>query len=899
MVNTLEAGALPARLREAPLQQKSVGPSLGETNRAKGEEAIKYAFLITILFMFGYYFYNGAIADIALLMNLVITLGVMSFLEATFTLPGIAGLILTLGMAVDANVLIYERIREELQLGAPIRKAVKLGYEKAFSAILDSNVTTIMTAVILGSLGSEEIKGFGLTLGIGLCTSMFTALFVTRQFFHIMVPERLDAHETRRAWLGTGVLALAGGGIVGLGYLLNMSNPDWLTDSRMVGFGKFVGMMFATAAVIMTALWAFRIMYKTTGHQKAGRLPMMKLFSAPKIDWLAKHKVFWSISAVIIVTGIVLESRVGDKNDYLDIEFIGGTSVQIEVKDEHKGMTDEQMTERIASEGSGDTQTAVEWLNYAADQIENATVTHISNHNYLMAKPENLTMAQMLALLMVEPIDEYIIKGGIIADDQGVRIQLNSDKAEKDKIDLAAVQDLIGKSAQYLRSAAGKLRGARVQIIKEDTATGIREAFEIITPETKHSLVAEALIASVGDIVKVTKPIEATLAKDIKLAPDGIYPITHTDNYLSDVIGGKIEESVAEFKGGVALVFDNLQPPQSAGAIEQRIKEMRQQPTFENIDWRKTKVVGITPVDGSPATGENRLFKKIAIMVVDENNQYAEGEDNSTWQSEVANNELKLAQAAFASTRTLQRVTQFAPQVATEATQKAFIAIVLSLIAIAAYLWMRFGSVVFGLAGIVALYHDVAITLSCVMACHHLHDTAIGRMLMLEDFRIDLAMIAAFLTIVGYSINDSIVIFDRIRENRGRLATISSGLINNSINQTLSRTLITSFTTFMAVMIMYIFGGPGIHGFAFAMIVGVLTGTYSTIAIATPMIQNPRALFTVSILIAAATASGMVKMLGLPWPWLEWTLIGIIVFLALVALFKQLTGKRVRKTAAA
>ena len=103
----------------------------------------------------------------------------------------------------------------------------------------------------------------------------------------------------------------------------------------------------------------------------------------------------------------------------------------------------------------------------------------------------------------------------------------------------------------------------------------------------------------------------------------------------------------------------------------------------------------------------------------------------------MAERELELAQAAFASTRSLQRVTQFAPQVAEEATTKAIIAIILSLLAIAGYLWVRFGSVEFGLAGIIALYHDVAVTLACVMACHHLHDTAIGRLLMLQDFKID------------------------------------------------------------------------------------------------------------------------------------------------------------------
>ncbi|MHC4442116.1 MAG: protein translocase subunit SecD [Planctomycetota bacterium] len=901
VINTLEAGVLPARLKEVPLQQKSVGPSLGETNRLKGERAIKIAFLVTILFMLGYYLYNGAIADIALLMNLIITLGVMSFLQATFTLPGIAGLVLTLGMAVDANVLIYERIREELQMGASLKKAIKLGYEKAFSAIIDSNVTTIITAVILGSLGSEEIKGFGLTLGIGLCTSMFTALFVTRQFFHIMAPEKLDSTETGRAWLGTGILALAGGGVFGLGFVLNKANANWWTESAMVGLGKFLGVMFITAAVLMIAMWAFRIMYKTTGLQKSGRLPMMRLFKAPNINWMAKHKIFWTISAIIITLGIVLESNIEDKDDYLDIEFIGGTNVQVQVKDEYKDMTDEQLLERIVTEDATEYQTAVDWLDFAAGQIEQANITDKGNHLYLMDKPANLTLSQIQALLLPE-FEDWIVKGSIIADNDKIRLQFNPDKAEESKLDIQAVRDLTQKAAQYARSASGKLRSTRIQMIEEETAAGkTRESFEVVTSETQRALVAEALLATMGDILKVTKPIEATLVKDDNNAPTGTYPITHAHNVLSEVIAGDVQEPITAFKGGVALVFENLQPPQETGAIEQRLREMRQQPDFEDVAWRTTKVIGITPAEKSADTGQGQLFKKIAIVVSDETLQYKEGEDNSKWQAEVADNERKLAQDALARTRTLQRVTQFAPQVAAEATQKAIIAIILSMIAIAAYLWLRFGSVVFGLAGIVALYHDVAITLSCVMACHHLHDTAIGQMLMLQDFRIDLAMIAAFLTIVGYSINDTIVIFDRIRENRGRLATISPQLINQSVNQTLSRTLITSLTTFMAVIVMYIVGGAGIHGFAFAMIVGTITGTYSTIAIATPMIQNPRALSFVTIILTVLTAIGMVCMID--WPprfiWIQYTLTAIITALGLMVMIRQMGWLPARRTATA
>src|SRR5690606_2933781 len=129
------------------------------------------------------------------------------------------------------------------------------------------------------------------------------------------------------------------------------------------------------------------------------------------------------------------------------------------------------------------------------------------------------------------------------------------------------------------------------------------------------------------------------------------------------------------------------------------------------------------------------------------------------------------------STQSLQRITQFAPQIATEAAQKAIIALVLSMIVIAGYLWVRFGSAEFGMAGILALYHDVAVSLAAVIACHYVHDTAFGRLLGIEDFKIDLTIVAALLTIVGYSINDSIVIFDRIRELRGRMATLSPRLL--------------------------------------------------------------------------------------------------------------------------
>jgi SecD/SecF fusion protein len=200
-----------------------------------------------------------------------------------------------------------------------------------------------------------------------------------------------------------------------------------------------------------------------------------------------------------------------------------------------------------------------------------------------------------------------------------------------------------------------------------------------------------------------------------------------------------------------------------------------------------------------------------------------------------AENEKTKVLAATRLEGSLPRVRQFDPSVGEEAKTRALIAIILSLFAIVTYIWIRFGNVRYGIAAIVALVHDVCITLGAITACTYIAGTPIGEKLLIGDFKINLAIIAALLTIIGYSLNDTIVVFDRIRENR-RKAPLNAQIITNSINQTLSRTILTSFTTFIVVLIMYIFGGPGMRGFTFAIGLGIIIGTYSSIAIAAPVL---------------------------------------------------------------
>lgn len=181
----LKAGALPAPVKI--IEERSIGPSLGEDSIRAGVFSSLASLILVALFMIVYYRTGGTVADIALIVNVLFILGIMASLKATLTVPGIAGLILTLGMAVDTNVLIFERIREELGSGKPLKTALEVGYKKAFSAIFDSHVTSIITGLILYQFGTGPIQGFALTLLFGLVANLFTAIVITHFIFDIMI----------------------------------------------------------------------------------------------------------------------------------------------------------------------------------------------------------------------------------------------------------------------------------------------------------------------------------------------------------------------------------------------------------------------------------------------------------------------------------------------------------------------------------------------------------------------------------------------------------------------------------------------------------------------------------------------------------------------------------------
>ncbi len=650
LIRTLDAGSLPATLTDDPISERTVGPQLGRDNLRAGFVACIFGLCVVAVFLIGYYYLAGVVAMIAVLLNMVIILGAMAALNATFTLPSVAGIVLTIGMAVDANVLIFERLREEQVRGLSLRMALRNAYDRAFSAILDSNVTTGITSLILYWFGSEEVKGFGLTLLIGLVASLFTALFVTRTIFGILIDKF---------------------GIQQLGSL-PLTFPKW---DRML---------------------------------------------RPNIDWMGKAWAFFTFSGVFIVIGIVAFSVRWAQGKMLDIEFASGTSVQFELKQPMSVAEIRRTIDAISKE-----------------------------HPDILPVPSVVT----------------------VGDDQKTYEVVTPNK-----------------DARAVRAAILDALQDRLNIIPEIKFDGSDKGF------------AEALNTTVVPIEEGT-----------------------------DAVAGMAPSALRTHIGGVAVVLRNLDPPMNSVDLRRRIENERLQPKAGGAEQQRYRAID---VDLSP-DGRTAL-----VMSSDANVPYDKSDPAhiEQWQQELAAPVWELVRGALTKPSELQKVSNFDPQVAGEARTDAVVAMTLSILVIMAYIWLRFGNLRYGTATVIALLHDAIFTLAAIGLAHYVANTFVGHALLIEPFRINLTLVAAVLTVMGWSMNDTVVVFDRIRENRGKFGHIDRQIVNDSINQTLSRTLLTGSTTILTIFVMYVFGGPGIHGFTFALLVGILVGTYSSIAIASPIL---------------------------------------------------------------
>ena len=642
LTDVLNAGALEVPINPKPLSEATVDPTLGEDVRNKGIQAIIIAAIAVVGFMLLYYRAAGLIAITCLVMNLFLVLSTMMLIEATFTLPGLAGLVLTIGMAVDANVLIFERIREEQRRGSSLRMSIRNGFSKALSTIIDANLTTLLTAVILFMIGTDQVRGFAVTLFIGIVMSMFTALFVGRTIF--------DVAEQKR----------------------------WITKLSMF---SFVG--------------------ETTW------------------DFVGKRSLAAVLSVLLIGIGLVAFFTRGTEN--YDIDFTGGTMVTF------------QLTETAET-----------------DAVRDVLGTQFE---------ENFTV-ERLTLTEEDP------------SESGIHFRLRTAEADS-------------KATEDSELSA-----------EERVSRRVNDAFESV-----DGMELRKVTMTFTDLQKVD-------IGDEEDSPDANRNRRFNGGHASDVT----------FSGEVAVgtISDNL-----AAAFKAL------DPSDESTYQDAASLFGIEGLRGSGTDASPRgvrKFEQVRIRMLD----VVSADDMEAT--------LTGMQTQLSSSPLYDEVNTFASAVASEMKQSAIMAVIVSLIAIVGYIWFRFQRITFGLAAVVALTHDVLIVLGMVAVASWASGNVIGQTLMLTDFRINLPMVAAFLTIVGYSLNDTIVVFDRIREVRGKNPDLNAEIVNTSLNQTLSRTLLTSLTTFMVVMILYVIGGEGIHGFAFCLTLGVLVGTYSSVYVASPVL---------------------------------------------------------------
>lgn len=513
LANILKAGKLPAPARI--VEEAVVGPSLGREAVSAGLWSFLIAFMLVLLYMILYYNRAGWVADLALLTNIFFLFGVLASLQAVLTLPGIAGIVLTLGMSVDANVIIYERIKEEVRAGKGIRLAIADGYKNAYSAIIDGNVTTLLTGIVLFTFGSGPVQGFATTLIIGILTSLFSAIFISRLVFT---------------------------------YFLN-KNKNIVFDNKIT----------------------------------------RNFLANANFDFLSMRKGAYVFSSIIIIIGIASL-------------FVRG-------------------------------------LNLGVD-----------------------------------------------------------------------------------------FTGGRTYIVRFDESVSTNEIRDALTLEFNDA----------PPEVKTFGP-----NKQVKI----------TTKYLIDD-DSKETDSIVQSK-----LFNGL----------------KQFYADQTIDYRD--FVSDTDI-------ENKLIGILSSQKV-------------------------------------------GPTIADDIRNRAVMAVLFALIVIFIYIAIRFRRWQYGLAGVIALFHDSLFTISLFSLFYNV---------LPFSMEIDQAFIAAILTIIGYSINDTVIIFDRIREYiKLHPKKDYKTNINNALNSTLARTINTSGTTFVVLIIIFIFGGEIIRGFTFALMMGILIGTYSSLFNASPI----------------------------------------------------------------
>ncbi|MEM7202766.1 MAG: protein translocase subunit SecD [Planctomycetota bacterium] len=625
LAKVIKTGSL--RIKPTLISDVSIGAGLGARQIELGQMSILVGGALVLVFIIAYYRLAGLVAFAAIALNVFLILGGVKFIRATITLPGLAGLVLTMGMAVDANILIYERIREELGRGKDLMRAVRAGFDRAIVTILDANVTTFLAGLVLFNVGVGPVRGFAVMLMVGILSTLFTAYFVTRLVFHFLVTKNVIKDLQAATWL-----------------------------------------------------------------------------SGVKFDFLKIARQALAVSAIVVVGGLIYVFTVpNDKK--LGLDFTGGANLEVVLKE---SSTAAELRNRLASIDA-----------FRAEFPDPSITTRDANE-------DDRSQKFSIKLKLSDEMRERVAQEQRDAEAQGI--------------------DYEPPYKRQVRESLGPLL--------------VAEAFTDIAANplpkstTDSAYVAVHLNAAV-DLAAADTRIKGQLGPQAKVGALGADPDATTDRDFF------IEFPVPE--------------------------ETAQTEIIENA---QTALAGMTDAAGEPIQLSNPIPSAESI----------------------------------------------GPRMVGQLTTAAIGAMIVALFLIVMYIRVRFHEYKYGFAAVAALVHDVLVTVTFVVLFNHLG---------IVNAEIDLAMIAAFLTIIGYSINDTIVIFDRVRENASENARLGGSgetfaqIINRSINQTLSRTILTSSTTLFVVLAQFLVNygtASPLEGFSFALIIGILSGTYSTIFIASPIV---------------------------------------------------------------
>jgi len=719
LVQILEAGALPAALTKAPIAENQIDATLGADTIRKGLVAIGVALGMVLVFMLFYYRFIGIIACLALILNLVMTLAVMILINQPLTLPGLAGLVLTVGMSVDANVLIFERIREELNKGAAARMSIRNGFARATTTIIDANLTTLITAIVLYAIGTDQIRGFAVTLILGILFSMFTAIYMSRTLFDI---------AERRG-------------------LLSLSMSDLVNTLRR------------------------------------------SMFGAGGYDFMRVGPLALALSGLLMLAGIA--AIVARGGTILDIDFAGGSSVTFRLQEPPK-------TTPPTPPPTTDAVRAVVAKSLAG--AEGGKTEFTVNKVSMESAPEGTVFKVDSAIESVETL-KGMISEGFKAD--------GSMKLVTYEIDITPAEN------EQSRLSVGQATALVAMRPQDDALTTTPPAEGEAPAETQPAPATEAVPAdSAAATVPPTgaSPAETVPATDIPAAdqpsaaptaPLARGPEVISRSRIKLGIEGAVEDTARinakSLLDGIARAAKNANVSIDLLGVELSPRGDQADQWSPESELRFSQWEVGLPIEFGPADEVMASLKQTLG-------------DDPVW----------ISSSSVGS------------RVAGDMINRALGAMFASLLCIIGYIWFRFQRVFYGLAAVAALVHDVTVTLGAIAVSYWLANF-LG-FLLIDQFKISLTVVAALLTVIGYSLNDTIVVFDRIREIKGKSPRLTSEMVNTSINSTLSRTLLTSLTTLIVVVLLYFFGGEGIHAFAFSLVVGVAVGTYSSIFVASPIL---------------------------------------------------------------